>query len=80
MLLRMKILCFSLAYNRQWICYAIFGRKKCIIYSISTLQLKMARRSQMVVIMHAFYPSTQETEIGRSLSSQPIWSTEQLLE
>jgi hypothetical protein len=29
----------------------------------------------LVVIMHDFNPSTQETEVGRSLSLKPAWFT-----
>jgi hypothetical protein len=30
------------------------------------------------VVVHTFNPSTQEAEAGRSLSSRPAWSTEQV--
>lgn len=30
------------------------------------------------MVVHVFNPSTKETEAGRSLSSRPIWSTEQI--
>jgi hypothetical protein len=31
-----------------------------------------------VMVTHTFNTSTQETEVGRSLSSQPAWFTEQV--
>jgi hypothetical protein len=34
------------------------------------------RGGSQVVVVHAFNPSTQEVEPGRSLSSRPAWSTE----
>jgi hypothetical protein len=33
-------------------------------------------KTSQALVAHAFYPSTQEAEAGRFLSSRPAWSTE----
>jgi hypothetical protein len=46
--------------------------------SPSKTKNKNKKTQSQVVVVHAFNPSTWEAEAGRSLSSKPAWSTEQV--
>jgi major histocompatibility complex class I len=38
--------------------------------------LKLKKKKELGVVVHAFNPSTWEAEAGEFLSSRPAWSTE----
>jgi hypothetical protein len=41
-----------------------------------TLSMNKLKTNSWAVVVHAFYPSTWETEAGGFLSLRPAWSTE----
>ena len=45
-------------------------------YSMAFLQHIKIKVKMAVMVAHAFNPSTQETDTGRSLSSKTAWSIE----